>query len=138
MKADPAEVDRLYKEAVREWKVQSVLFVRESDAKAMAAQVKAGKSFDALATKAVADKSAKGNEPAQFVHGSKLIPPVLANVEKTRVGKVTPPIKVPGATRSSRSRPSATRTTPRRGPRRPSGRSSSSTRRRSRSTTRGC
>ena len=96
VRADPAEVDRLYKQKVQEWKLQSVLFAREDDAKAMAKQLKAGKKFDELATKAVADKKAKGNEPGQFVHGSKLILPVLANVEKTPVGKTTPPVKIPG------------------------------------------
>ena len=96
VRSDPAEVDRLFKQKVQEWKLQSVLFAREDDAKAMAKQLKAGKKFDELATKAVADKKAKGNEPGQFVHGSKLIATVLANVEKTPVGKTTPPVKIPG------------------------------------------
>jgi len=96
VRPDPAEVDRLYKQKVQEWKLQSVLFAREDDAKAMAKQLKAGKKFDELATKAVADKKAKGNEPGAFVHGSKLIAPVLAVVEKTKAGQVTPPVKIPG------------------------------------------
>ncbi len=96
VRSDPAEVDRLYKQKVQEWKLRSVLFTREDDAKAMAKQLKAGKKFEELATKAVADKKAKGNEPGQFVHGSKLILPVLAVVEKTKAGQVTPPVKIPG------------------------------------------
>lgn len=96
VRSDPAQVDRLYKDKVREWKLQSVLFVREDDAKAMAKQLKAGKTFDALAAQAVADKKAKGDEPGQFVHGSKLALPVLANVERTKAGQATPPVKVTG------------------------------------------
>lgn len=96
VRPDPAEVDRLFKDKVREWKLQSVLFAREDDAKAMARELKAGKKFDPLATKAVADKKAKGNEPGAFVHWSKLIPAVLGAVQKTKVGQVTPVVKVPG------------------------------------------
>ena len=96
VRPDPGQVDRLYKDKVREWKLQSILFVREDDAKAMARELKAGKPFDVLAAKAVADKKAKGNEPGQFVHGSKLIASVLAAVEKVKVGQATPPVKVPG------------------------------------------
>ena len=96
VRSDPAQVDRLFKEKVREWKIQSALFAREADAAAAAKEIKGGKSFDAVVTKAVADKKAKGNEPAQFVHGSKLIPNVLAVLEKTPAGKSTPPVKVAG------------------------------------------
>ncbi len=62
----------------------------------MVKQIKGGKPFDALAAQAVADKKAKGNELGQFVDRSKLIDSVLAAVEKTAVGKTTPPVKVTG------------------------------------------
>lgn len=96
VRSDPAEVKRLFQDEVREWKLQSVLFLREADAKEAAKQLKAGKAFDALAAKAVADKKAKGNEPGQFVHASKLVPAVVGALRKTPVGKTTPPVKVPG------------------------------------------
>ena len=96
VRPDPAEVTRLFQDDVREWKLQSVLFPREADARAMVKQLKAGKSFDALAAQAVADKKAKGNEPGQFVDRSKLIDSVLAAVGKTAVRKTTPPVKVTG------------------------------------------
>ncbi|MGA8891782.1 MAG: peptidyl-prolyl cis-trans isomerase [Anaeromyxobacteraceae bacterium] len=93
---DPAEVKRLFEDKVREYRLQSILFPRESDAVEMGKQLKAGRKFDDLAAKAVADKKAKGNEPGQWVHVSKLLPAVLANVQKTKVGQATPPVKVPG------------------------------------------
>ena len=96
VRPDPAQVDMLYKQKVQEWKLQSILFAREDDAKAMAKQLKAGRKFDDLAAKAVADKKAKGNDPGQFVHGSKLIYAVLGAVEKTKVGQATPPVKITG------------------------------------------
>jgi parvulin-like peptidyl-prolyl isomerase len=96
VKADPAEVRRLFEDKVREWQLQSVLFAREADALAMSKAVKAGKKFDELAAKAVTDKKAKGNEPGQFVHGSQLLPAVLGAVQKMKVGQVSAPVKVPG------------------------------------------
>jgi parvulin-like peptidyl-prolyl isomerase len=96
VKPVPADVERFFKDAVREYKLQSVLFARESDAKAMMSQLKAGKSFDALATAAVADKKAKGNDPGQFVHPSQLIPAVAGAIAGTPAGKATGPVKVPG------------------------------------------
>ncbi len=96
VRPDPAEVDRLYKDAVREWQIRSVLFLREADAKAMAKQIKAGKTFDALAAKAVADKTAKGNEKGGFVGAPQLLPIVLANVQALKTGQTSPPVKVPG------------------------------------------
>ena len=41
VKPDPAEVERLYRDAVREWKLASVLLEKEEDAKAFEAALKA-------------------------------------------------------------------------------------------------
>ena len=91
---DPAEVDRLYKNAVREWKLRSVLFAQEADAKQMVAAVKGGASFDAAARKAVADKKARGGEAPSFVPASQLYAPVAAAASKLKVGGVSAPVKV--------------------------------------------
>ena len=96
VRPNPAEVDRIFKDKVREWQLRSVLFARQDDANAMAKELKSGKRFDVLAAKAVADKKAKGNEPGGFVHARDLILPVAAALEKAKVGQVTPPVKVPG------------------------------------------
>lgn len=96
VKADPAVTRRLFEEKVREWKLQSVLFVREDDAVAASREIRKGKKFDDVAARAVAAKKARGNEPGQFVPGSQLILPVLGAVQATPVGKTTAPVKVPG------------------------------------------
>jgi hypothetical protein len=58
-KPDPAQVDKLYKAAVKQWKVQSVMFDKEEDAKAFREAVGMGGSFDALARAAVAEKKGR-------------------------------------------------------------------------------
>ena len=71
---DPAEVDRLYKEKVREWKLQSVLFAREDDAKAMAKAAQGRQEVRrARRQGASPTRRPRGTSPGQFVHASKLV-----------------------------------------------------------------
>ncbi len=93
-KADPKEVDAIYKDMVKEWKIRSVLFFQEEDAKKFLEEIKAGKSFDELAAKAVADKKAKGNEPEEFIKPAYLLPQVAEAVAAIKPGAVTAPIKI--------------------------------------------
>jgi len=52
---DPAEVEKIFRAAVKQWKVRSVLFDKEEEATAFRAAVGKGGSFDALAKAAVAE-----------------------------------------------------------------------------------
>lgn len=98
VQADPAVVERVFQDAVREWKVKSVLVREEADAKALAATAKAGAgagaAFDTAAAKLVADKKAKGGETAEYLPRAKLLPEILAALERMKVGDVGTPIKV--------------------------------------------
>ncbi|GEJ57076.1 peptidyl-prolyl cis-trans isomerase [Anaeromyxobacter diazotrophicus] len=94
VRPDQMAVERAYRETVKEWKVKSVLFPAEADAQAMSAAVAAGKSFDELAKKAVADKKAKGGEPAVFLPRKEMLPQVLEAVQPLDVGAVSAPVKV--------------------------------------------
>jgi parvulin-like peptidyl-prolyl isomerase len=49
VKADPEAVEKIYRASVQEWKVSAVLFSQEEPARAMAAELAAGKSFGELA-----------------------------------------------------------------------------------------
>ena len=93
---DPVEVDRLYKDATREWKVKSVLVTKEDDAKKLAADLKAGKPFEALVKQLVAEKKARGGEDAQFLPRPKLYAPVEAALQKLKLNELSPPVQVPG------------------------------------------
>jgi hypothetical protein len=89
-KADPQEVEALYKDRIKEWKIRSVLFFQEEDAKKMLEDIKAGKSFEELAAKAVADKKAKGNEQEEFIKPAYLLPQVAQAVAAMKTGSVSP------------------------------------------------
>ncbi len=91
---DPAEVERLYREAVREWKIASVLVDREEDAKALAAAVRSGADFAALARKLVAAKTARGDAKSELVPRKKMLPEILAAAQGTKPGDVGGPVKV--------------------------------------------
>lgn len=91
---DPKEVERLYREQIREWKLRSVLFAKEEDAKRLRAEVEGGKPFAELAARAVAEQRAKGNEETGFVSSDKLAKPIAAAVAALAKGKVTLPVKL--------------------------------------------
>jgi parvulin-like peptidyl-prolyl isomerase len=94
VKADPAELDRVYKDMVREWKVRSVLIYQEANAKAFQASLKAGKSFEALAKQAVADKKGEWTDKAEFLPRAKMLPQILAALGGVKPGQVSPSAKV--------------------------------------------
>ncbi len=66
-KADEKEVDRLYKDAVREWKVSAVLCDKEDDAKRFEAELKTAKNFGDLAKAFKADGRAKQVEEGVYL-----------------------------------------------------------------------
>jgi hypothetical protein len=94
VKADPAEVERAYKDAVREWKVRSVLLYQEASAKAFQADLKAGKGFEAVAQQAAKDKKGEYTPTAEFLPRAKMLPQLLAGLTGLEAGKVSPPIKI--------------------------------------------
>jgi parvulin-like peptidyl-prolyl isomerase len=94
IKADPAEVEAAYRQAVREWRVRSVLVSGEAVAKDFAAQARKGGKFQELAKKLVADKKAKGGEEPQSLTRATALPEVVAAVEKLAVGGVSAPVKL--------------------------------------------
>ncbi len=95
-KIDAREIERRYRDATREWKVTSVLFEKEADAKALVDRVAAGASFEKLAKEAVSAKRAKGTADPEFLPDAKMLGPVRDAVRKLKVGKVSRPVKVQG------------------------------------------
>ncbi len=94
VKADPAAVEKRYKEMVVEWKIKSVLFEKEADAKAMSDAIKAGKNFDELSKSAREAKQATGNEQGDFLKPKDLHPSVAAVASSLEIGGVSPVIKL--------------------------------------------
>jgi hypothetical protein len=94
VRADPKEVEKTYKESVKEWKIKSVLFEKEDAAKKMEEEIKEGKSFDEVAQKAVSDGTAKGGAESTYMGQKELLPGVAEAVSKMDVGSVSSIIPV--------------------------------------------
>ena len=92
--ADPAAVEKRYKEMVVEWKLRSLFFEKEDDAKGMAGALKAGTSFEELAGKAIAEKKATGLEQGNYVKPRDLAPHVMEAIASLQTGSVSPVLKV--------------------------------------------
>jgi parvulin-like peptidyl-prolyl cis-trans isomerase-like protein len=93
-KADPAVVEKMYRERVVEWKIKSLFFEKEDDAKNMLAALKAGKSYEELAEKAVSEKKVKSIEEGSFVKPKDLQPNIAQAIATMETGSVSPIIKV--------------------------------------------
>ena len=94
VKADEKEVEKIYQELAKEWKIKSVVFEKEDAAKKMEEEIKGGKSFDEIAQKVVADGTAKGGEEGNYLSRKELLPQVAETVSKMEVGSVSSIIPV--------------------------------------------
>jgi hypothetical protein len=93
---DPDEVEAIYREAVREWKVRSLLFDGEADAKAFRDGLTTVRPFASAAREALAQKKATGDEDAAWLERSRMQPAVLQAVRALAAGEVSAPIRVKG------------------------------------------
>lgn len=94
-KPDPAQVDKLYKPVVKQWKVRSVLFEKEADAKAFRDAVAKGGAFDPLARAAVKAQKARGGEPG-WVSVKQMLPELATAADALKKGQVSPPVQITG------------------------------------------
>lgn len=92
---DAAEVERLFREVVRQWKIKSLLFRTEEDARRLRDAVDAGASFGALAAEALARGEAQGREQGEYYSGDKLLPQVLQAVSALAPGQVSGVVAIP-------------------------------------------
>jgi len=94
VRADEKEVEKIYRELAKEWKIKSVMFEKEEAAKKMEKEIKAGKNFDESVRQFVADGSAKGGEEGNYLNRKALLPQVAEAVSKMAAGTVSPIIAV--------------------------------------------
>ena len=90
IKVDEKEVEKLYKESIKEWKISSLLFEKEDAAKKMAEEIKAGKKFDELSKQYVAEGKAKGGEQGEWLKVKDIDPQIINVVSKMKTGSVSP------------------------------------------------
>lgn len=94
VKVDEKEVEERYKELIKEWKVKSISFEKEEDARAMEAALKEGKDFDEVLRGFLAAGRGKGTAEAEYVKNMNLLPEVSDAILKTKVGSVAPIIRI--------------------------------------------
>jgi hypothetical protein len=94
VKATDEEIENLYKEVSKEWKVKSLLFDKEEDAQRFLEDVKAGKDFDEILQKALDDKLAKGSKEGRYLKTEDINPLIKDALSKMEIGSVSPIIKV--------------------------------------------
>jgi parvulin-like peptidyl-prolyl isomerase len=96
-KADPQEVEKVYRDAVREWKVSAALFDKEEHAKSLAAELEAGKAFrDTAQAFVAAGKALRADEGVLLRRGA-TDPPIARALAAMAVGGHSPVVR----TRSS-------------------------------------
>jgi parvulin-like peptidyl-prolyl isomerase len=93
-KPDRKEVEKRYREAVKEVKIQSLLFDREEAGKRLEDAVRAGGDFDGLARSALDAGEAKGSLEGKFVKFESLSPEVAKVVSAMKKGEVSPLIPI--------------------------------------------
>lgn len=95
VKVDEKEVEKLYKDSIKEWKISSLLFYKEEDAKKMVEELKGGKNFDELSKRYIADKKAKRGEQGEWLKVKEITPPIVNVASKMKAGSVSPIIRIP-------------------------------------------
>ncbi len=91
---DESVVSNYYREAVRSWKLRSVLFGSEEDARALEQRLRDGGDFAALAAEAVKAGKASGGEKTDVVKPASLLPQVREAVAKMKPGQISPVVAV--------------------------------------------
>ena len=93
VRAKDDEVEAVYKKSVREWKIRSVSFGKEDEAKKIAGEIQENKSFDEVVRKAVEGGIATGADEG-FLKDKDLKPALASLVDKMEVGSVSPVVAV--------------------------------------------
>ena len=94
VKADKSEVEKRYKDAVKQYKIASIFFQKEEPAKKMEEEIKAGEGFEEAAKKSTEKKEASGELEGKFIKNKDLQPEVEKVVSSMKIGSVSPVIKV--------------------------------------------
>ena len=94
VKADEREVERIYQEMVKEWKITSVRFDREEGAKKFAEGLKSGKNFDDAVEKAMAEGLAQEVDRGKFLKDRELKGPIARLVSQMEVGSASPVVAI--------------------------------------------
>jgi len=90
---DKQEVEKIYREAVKEVKVISILFDREEDANRVEAEMRAGGGFEGPAKNAIAAGVAKGSVEGRYLKIGSLSSEAANAVSRLKKGAISPVIR---------------------------------------------
>lgn len=91
-----SDVEKIYRDNVREHKIHSLFFRKEEQARKVEEELKAGKDFNEVAVRAIADNTAQGGKEGGYIQLANAQPAAAAAVAKMKVGSVSPVVKVLG------------------------------------------
>ncbi len=94
IKPDEKEIDKVYREATKEWKISSILFEKEENAKKTEKNILEGKSFEEIFKSSVGDGTAKATEEGKYFKEKDLSPEIAGAITKLKVGEVSPIIPI--------------------------------------------
>jgi parvulin-like peptidyl-prolyl isomerase len=96
VKVDENEVEKLYREMIKEWKITPARFTKEDDAKKMEMEIRGGGNFDLLMEKALKDGPAQGSKESIFVRASGINPMIAKAAGEMKTGAISSVIPVDG------------------------------------------
>lgn len=94
VRPDPAAVERHYKELVREWKTESLLFEQEAAARQARAQIDQGRPFAEIAIRAIAEKHARAERDDRYHRRQEYLPEIAAAIAPLQAGQVSPVVRI--------------------------------------------
>ena len=95
VKPDPAAVEKLFGELVREWKTTALIFQDEKAAQRAQKEITTGTAFDTVAARAVAAKAARAQTDDAFHAKQDHLPQIAEAIAPLRAGQVGPVVRIP-------------------------------------------
>jgi hypothetical protein len=92
--ASEEEIEKVYRENMREVKTNTAFFVREKDAKKAAQEIKSGKNFDQVIEKGKKAGTVKTTESGSYIKFKDLNPVIAKAIATMKVGSVGPVSKI--------------------------------------------
>lgn len=95
VKPDPAAVEKLFRESVREWKTVSLLFSDEAAASRARKEIAGGAAFAEVAARAVTAKTARTDTDNGYHPKADFLPQIAEGIAALQPGQVSPVIRLP-------------------------------------------
>ncbi len=93
--ADAKEVEKVYRERIKEWRLKSLIIAKKADVKAFEAEIKAGKPFDTVYENFIKEeRGKKGGNTEDYIARDAINPAMMVALEKMKVGETGTPVAI--------------------------------------------